>query len=138
MKGLARGRLAKSIHDAGWSSFLDMLAYKAQRYGRQFQQTGRAFPSSQRCSNPACHRIDGPKPLKVRTWTCPGCGTVHDRDTNAARNTLQEGQRLRTTVAEGRAETENACGAPVRPGATVPAQRSETGSHGTLHVSYAV
>ncbi|MGY0486453.1 RNA-guided endonuclease InsQ/TnpB family protein [Streptomyces sp. WG-D5] len=94
VKGMARGHLAKSIHDAGWSAFLDMLEYKAQRYGRVFQRTGRSFPSSQRCSNPACHRIDGPKPLNVRTWTCPGCGTVHDRDVNAARNTRQEGARL--------------------------------------------
>ncbi|MFJ8191434.1 RNA-guided endonuclease InsQ/TnpB family protein [Streptomyces sp. NPDC096094] len=102
VKGMARGRLAKAIHDAGWSAFLDMLEYKAARYGRVFQRTGRSFPSSQRCSNPACHRIDGPKPLKVRTWTCPGCGTVHDRDTNAARNTRQEGQRLHSIkVAEG-------------------------------------
>ncbi|WP_406442650.1 RNA-guided endonuclease InsQ/TnpB family protein [Streptomyces sp. NBC_01613] len=116
VKGLARGKLAKSIHDAGWSSFLDMLSYKAKRYGRDFQRTGRRFPSSQRCSNPACHHIDGPKPLNIRTWACPACGTIHDRDTNAARNTLQEGQRMRAMVAEGRAETENACGAPVRPG----------------------
>ena len=102
VKGMARGNLAKSIHDAGWSSFLAMLEYKAQRYGRIFQQVGRFFPSSQRCS--VCHRIDGPKPLYVRTWTCPGCGTVHDRDTNAADNTLQVGRRLHTLhlpVAEG-------------------------------------
>ncbi|MER6021945.1 RNA-guided endonuclease InsQ/TnpB family protein [Streptomyces anulatus] len=102
VKGMARGRLAKSIHDAGWSSFLNMLEYKAARYGRVFQRVGRLFPSSQRCSNPDCHRIDGPKPLSVRTWTCQGCGIVHDRDTNAADNTLQEGRRLYALkVAEG-------------------------------------
>ncbi|MFI7291335.1 hypothetical protein ACIBRY_32505 [Streptomyces anulatus] len=61
-KGMARGRLAKSIHDAGWSSFLNMLEYKAARYGRVFQRVGRMFPSCQRCSNPDRHRIDGPKP----------------------------------------------------------------------------
>ncbi|MFI0977229.1 RNA-guided endonuclease InsQ/TnpB family protein [Streptomyces sp. NPDC021093] len=100
VRGMARGRLAKSIHDAGWSSFLSMLEYKAARYGRIFQRVGRTFPSSQRCS--VCHRIDGPKSLRVRTWTCPGCGTVHDRDTNAADNTLQEGERLHALkVAEG-------------------------------------
>ncbi|MFJ9086065.1 RNA-guided endonuclease InsQ/TnpB family protein [Streptomyces sp. NPDC102384] len=102
VKGMARGRLAKSIHDAGWAAFLNMLEYKAERYGRTFQRTGGTFPSSQRCSNPVCHRIDGPKPLKVRTWTCPGCGTVHDRDINAARNTRQEGARIHALkVAEG-------------------------------------
>ena len=105
VKGMARGNLAKSLHDAGWSSFLTMLEYKAARYGRVFQQVGRFFPSSQRCS--VCHRIDGPKPLKVRTWTCEGCGTVHDRDTNAADNTLQEGRRLHTLnqPAQGRRGT---------------------------------
>ncbi len=75
---------------------------KAARYGRVFQRVGRMVPSSQRCSNPDCHRIDGPKPLSVRTRTCQGCGTVHDRDTDAADNTLQEGRRLYTLkVAEG-------------------------------------
>jgi putative transposase len=79
-----------------------MLEFKAERYGRIFQRTGPSFPSSQDCSNPACHRIDGPKPLKVRTWTCEACGTVHVRDINAARNTRQEGTRLHSIkVAEG-------------------------------------
>ncbi|MFJ8465109.1 zinc ribbon domain-containing protein [Streptomyces swartbergensis] len=78
----------------------------------------RAFPSSQVCS--ACGFRDGPKPLQVRQWTCGGCGTVHDRDHNAARDVLFEGRRI---VAAGRAETQNACGAPVRR-AHVPAQRA--------------
>ncbi|MFJ8794729.1 zinc ribbon domain-containing protein, partial [Streptomyces sp. NPDC102462] len=81
-----------------------------------------AFPSSQVCS--ACGFRDGPKPLHVRQWTCGACGTVHDRDHNAARNVLFEGRRI---VAAGRAETPNACGAPVRQ-AHVPAQRGEAGS----------
>ena len=71
--GLARGRLAKSVHDAGWSQFVSMLEYKAQRYGRTFVKVGRFEPTSQVCS--ACGHRDGPKPLDVREWACPSCGT---------------------------------------------------------------
>jgi putative transposase len=120
--GLGRTRLAKSVHDAGWSAFVGMLEYKAVKHGRTFAKVDRAFPSSQICS--ACAFMDGPKPLHIRLWTCGGCGTVHERDHNAARNVLFEGRRI---VAAGRAETQNACGAPVRR-AHVPAQRGEAGS----------
>ncbi|AXL88518.1 transposase [Streptomyces sp. CB09001] len=116
VKGLARTRLAKSVHDAGWSSFVGMLAYKAQRYGRTLVKVDRFEPTSQTCST--CGTVDGPKPLHVREWTCAACGTVHDRDHNAAINVKQ---------AAGLAAS--ACGAPVRPGA-IPAQREETGCHG--------
>ncbi|MDH6624103.1 IS605 OrfB family transposase [Streptomyces sp. LBL] len=66
--GLARTRLAKSVHDAGWSSFLGMLQYKAARYGRTLVKIGRFEPTSQTCST--CGVKDGPKPLNVREWTC--------------------------------------------------------------------
>ncbi|HEX6969832.1 MAG TPA: transposase, partial [Micromonosporaceae bacterium] len=95
--GLARTRLAKSVHDAGWARFVHMLEYKAARYGRTFAKIDRFAPTSQTCS--ACGRVDGPKPLSVRSWTCP-CGAVHDRDVNAAVNIL----------AQGRWERLNACG----------------------------
>lgn len=98
--GLARTHLAKSVHDAGWATFIRLLEEKAARYGRVVGKVNRFFPSSQTCST--CGRIDGPKPLSVRTWTCP-CGAVHDRDLNAARNIL----------AAGRAERQNACGETV-------------------------
>lgn len=117
VKGLARTRLAKSVHDAGWSAFVNMLEYKAARYGRTFARVDRFFPSSQLCS--ACGFKDGPKPLTVREWTCGNCGTVHDRDANAAINIKTEGRK----VAAGRAETQNARGAQVRP-AAIPAQRA--------------
>jgi len=104
VKGLARTRLAKSVHDAGWSAFVGMLEYKTARYGRTFARVDRFFPSSQLCS--ACGFKDGPKPLSVRSWTCGGCGTQHDRDINAAINIRTEGHK----VAAGRAETVNACG----------------------------
>ncbi|MFD7243402.1 RNA-guided endonuclease InsQ/TnpB family protein [Streptomyces massasporeus] len=122
VSALGRTRLAKSVYDAGWSRFVGMLEYKAVKHGRTFAKVDRAFPSSQVCS--ACGYRDGAKPLHVREWMCGACGTVHDRDHNAARNVLFEGRRI---VAAGRAETQNACGASVRR-AHVPAQRNEAGS----------
>ena len=115
--GLARTKLAKSVHDAGWSQFVNMLEYKAARYGRTLIRTGRFEPTSQTCST--CGTVDGPKPLDVREWTCTACGTVHDRDHNAA---------LNIKTAAGLAAS--ACGAPVRP-EPVLAQREEAGSHGS-------
>ena len=120
VKGLARTRLAKSVHDAGWGMFLTLLEEKAARYGRTFARVDRWFPSSQICS--ACGVQDGPKPLSVRSWTCPACGTVHDRDVNAARNILLEGRK----TAAGRAAS--ACGGDVRPGSG-PADPGEAGTH---------
>jgi len=113
--GLARTRLAKSVHDAGWPAFTAMLEYKARKHGREFRKIGRFEPTSQVCS--ACGVKDGPKPLHVREWACAACGTVHDRDVNAAKNIL----------ALGRRESLNACGGDVRPGATL-AVAGETGS----------
>ena len=115
VSGLGRTRLAKSVHDAGWSAFTGMLEYKARLYGRTFRRIGRFEPTSQVCS--ACGVKDGPKPLSVRAWTCAACGTMHDRDVNAARNIL----------AAGRADSLNACGGDVRPGRAL-AVASEAGS----------
>ncbi|WP_255951827.1 RNA-guided endonuclease InsQ/TnpB family protein [Streptomyces odontomachi] len=115
IKGLVRTRLAKSVHDAGWSAFTAMLEYKAARYGRTFVRIGRFEPTSQVCSQ--CGVKDGPKPLHIRVWECGACGAFLDRDINAAVN-----------VAKAAGLAVSACGAQVRPG-LVPAQRSETGTH---------
>ncbi|MEV6992457.1 RNA-guided endonuclease TnpB family protein [Streptomyces sp. NPDC093228] len=115
VKGLTRTRLAKSVHDAGWSQFTAMLAYKAGRYGRTLVRCDRFEPTSQACS--ACGVKDGPKPLHIREWTCGACGTVLDRDINAAVN-----------VAKAAGLAVSACGAQVRP-ERVPAQRVEAGTH---------
>ena len=117
VRGLARTRLAKSVHDAGWSAFVGMLEYKARLYGRAFHRIGRFEPTSQTCS--ACGVKDGPKPLYVREWQCPACNAWLDRDINAAVNVAK---------AAGLAVT--ACGAQVRPGLAL-AQRSEAGTHPT-------
>ncbi|WP_233163422.1 RNA-guided endonuclease InsQ/TnpB family protein [Glycomyces salinus] len=102
VKGLSRGRAAKSIHDAAWGAFLGKLESKAQRAGRTFGKVARDFPSTRLCST--CGALTGPKGLeglKVREWAC-GCGTMHDRDQNAEINIRREGRRL---VAEGLADT---------------------------------
>ncbi|WP_327710334.1 transposase [Streptomyces sp. NBC_00464] len=114
VKGLARTRMAKSIHDAGWSAFLTMLEYKAARYGRTLVRIGRFEPTSQVCSQ--CGVKDGPKPLHIREWECSACGAVLDRDINAAVN-----------VAKAAGLAVSACRARVRPG-LVPAQREEAGT----------
>ncbi|WP_326799191.1 transposase [Streptomyces sp. NBC_01808] len=116
VNGLARTRLAKSVHDAGWSQFVAMLAYKAERYGRTLIKIGRFVPASRTCSY--CDHVDGLKPLHIREWTCPACGVLLDRDVNSARN-----------VKKAAGLAASACGAPIRP-EPVLAQRNEAGSHG--------
>ncbi|MFE7610697.1 RNA-guided endonuclease InsQ/TnpB family protein [Streptomyces celluloflavus] len=115
VKGLARTRLAKSVHDAGWSAFVAMLEYKAAKFGRSFHRIGRFEPTSQVCC--VCGVKDGPKPLHVRIWACGACGSVLDRDINAAVN-----------VAKAAGLAVSACRAQVRP-VPVPAQRGEAGTH---------
>ena len=81
--------LAKSISDASWSEFVRQLEYKAQWYGRTLIGIDRWYPSSTRCSD--CGHTVSKLPLSVREWVCPECGTIHDRDVNAARNVLAAG-----------------------------------------------
>jgi putative transposase len=113
VKGLSRGRAAKSVQDAAFGMFVARLESKAQRAGRTFVKVDRYFPSTRMCS--ACGVLDGPsglEGLRVRQWAC-GCGAVHDRDQNAEINIRREGRRL---VAEGHSDTRNASGGDVRPG----------------------
>jgi putative transposase len=81
--------LAKSIADASWSEFVRQLEYKSLWYERELVGIDRWYPSSKRCSD--CGHTVAKMPLNVREWTCPECGTIHDRDINAARNVLAAG-----------------------------------------------
>ncbi|HEY6018394.1 MAG TPA: RNA-guided endonuclease TnpB family protein [Candidatus Paceibacterota bacterium] len=81
--------LSKSISDAGWSEFVRQLTYKSEWYGRTLVGIDRWYPSSKRCSD--CGHTVAKMPLNVRSWTCPECGSIHDRDVNAARNVLAAG-----------------------------------------------
>lgn len=91
VSGLARTRLARSVHDAGWSTFGAMLEYKARRHDRTVMKVDRWFPSTRACST--CGAIGEAKPLNIREWTCC-CGAHHDRDVNAAINILAAGRAV--------------------------------------------
>ncbi len=96
IQGLVRNHcLAKSISDAGWNSFLNMIAYKAESAGRVFVQVPARF-TSQKCFR--CGELV-PKSLSVRTHICTHCGYVEDRDVNAAKNILQSYQSSYTARA---------------------------------------
>jgi putative transposase len=82
--------LAKSIHDASWSAFLDILTDKAERAGHVVVRVPARF-TTQKCSR--CGQYVQ-KSLSVRTHLCPSCGLVEDRDVNAAKNILQAGLRV--------------------------------------------
>lgn len=95
VKGMLRNhKLARSISDVSWSSFVAKLQYKADWYGREIIKVDTWFPSSQICSE--CGHKDGKKSLDIREWTCPICHTHHDRDINASINILTEGLRIQT------------------------------------------
>ncbi|KPC17599.1 RNA-guided endonuclease InsQ/TnpB family protein [Pseudomonas amygdali] len=99
-KALAKTSMAKSVLDAAWSTFRTQLQYKAMRQGVVFAEVNEAF-STQTCSCCGAKPPSSPKGragLGIRQWTCSDCGSVHDRDVNAARNiarlglqTLEEG-----------------------------------------------
>lgn len=113
--------LAKSISRTGWAEFRSMLAYKAQIAGRTIAVVDRWYPSSKTCST--CGHLLAALSLGTRHWTCPGCGTLHDRDINAAKNILAAGLAVLPD------KSGNACGAGVRPaGATLgqSAMKQET------------
>ena len=105
---LVKTKLAKSVLDAGWSTFKAQLLYKSHRAAAVFKEVNESF-STQDCS--ACGASTGPKGLtglKVQHWTCSCCGIAHDRNRNAAQNILVKGlleieRENPTTTGEARA-----------------------------------
>lgn len=88
----AKSNLNKSINDIGWSTFIQMLNYKAEWNDKQIIKINRFYPSSKACNN--CGYVNQNLTLNIRTWICPNCSTNHDRDINAAKNILKEGQKI--------------------------------------------
>ncbi|ENY6720843.1 RNA-guided endonuclease InsQ/TnpB family protein [Campylobacter jejuni] len=85
IKGLIKNKhLSKSIANASWGKFINLLTYKAENKGKTLMQIDKFFPSSQICSN--CGSNTGKKPLHIKSFTCPNCNTKHDRDINASIN----------------------------------------------------
>ena len=90
VSGMVKNRkLARAISQQGWYQFLTFLKYKATMYGRELVQVDRFYPSSKTCSS--CGVIQASLPLHIREWTCDSCGTIHDRDINAAKNLMALG-----------------------------------------------
>ena len=93
VKGMVRiHKLAESISEVNWGEFRRILAYKAAWHGRQLVFIDRFYPSSKRCNH--CGYIYKELTLKDRQWVCPKCGSLIDRDYNAALNILEEGERI--------------------------------------------
>lgn len=93
LRGMVKNHaLARSLSDAGIGMAVRMLEEKAERYGRRVVRVDRWFPSSKMCAD--CGHINSAVVLGVDEWTCPGCGSRHDRDDNAATNILAVGQTV--------------------------------------------
>lgn len=93
VKGMMSNRkLSKHIADASWGTFVNLLQYKCDWYGKELVKVDRFYPSSKTCSS--CGSINQELKLSDREWTCNSCGVVHDRDLNASKNILKEGLKI--------------------------------------------
>lgn len=106
VRGMVKNHnLAKAITNVSFGEFNRQIEYKAKLYGKKVHRVDRFFPSSKTCSSCGC--IQEKMPLHIREWTCPDCGSHHDRDVNAATNLLRQamsevthGERLALVISE--------------------------------------
>lgn len=118
LRGMVKNHhLARAVSDASIGTAIWLLEEKAERAGKTVVKIDRWYPSSKTCSH--CGHVQGKMPLSVREWTCPECGTHHDRDVNAARNILAVGH---TVTAHG--------GTVRRPRAKAPGRTSPRSANG--------
>jgi putative transposase len=104
---LKNHNLARSLQELSIYRFFQILKYKAEWYGRSVVQIGQFFPSSKRCN--CCGSINTELKLNNRSWECGTCGSINDRDLNAAKNILEEGIKILNKNTAGTAEI-YACG----------------------------
>ena len=111
IKGMMQNSyLAKSIGDAGWSQFVNLVTYKQAWAGGEVKHVDRFFPSSKLCSD--CGHKNTKLKLSQRTWVCTNCGTIHDRDINAATNILNQAT---VGATESASQSSNAVGDTSQP-----------------------
>ena len=123
---LKNHRLAQSIADAGWGTFLNLLSYKCERDNKQLVKIDRFYPSSKTCCH--CGHVKKDLSLKDRYWKCPHCGKMIDRDLNAAINILNEGIR---NISAGTVDyTEGADVRPIRRLSALKSEAHESLVHG--------
>jgi putative transposase len=97
IKGMSKNHhLAKSITDASWGKFFELLSYKAEEAGRVIIKVPRFEPTSKTCSQ--CGAVNQELELSDRQWVCKSCGVLHDRDYNAAKNICRVGQTLQEST----------------------------------------
>lgn len=119
VKGIQRNhKLAQSISDASWGTFLNFLLYKCEREDKQLVKINRFYPSSKTCHH--CGYVKEYLSLNDRYWKCPHCGQTIDRDLNASINILNEGIR---NISAGTVDYTE--GADVRPTRRQSAMKSE-------------
>lgn len=129
LRGMAGAlKLGKSTNDNGFGLFRTLLQYKLEEQGKSLVKIGKFYASSKTCGN--CDHVYKELSLKERTWTCESCGTVHDRDLNAALNIKKEGLRIYLALQNeictaGIAESQ-ACGVLVRPLKMVTSKKRRT------------
>ncbi|HIR49581.1 MAG TPA: transposase, partial [Candidatus Faecimonas gallistercoris] len=83
-------RLSKQLTSVSLGELCRVLEYKAKIYGKNYLKIDSYYPSSQECSK-CGYKNEKVKDLRVREWTCPECGSYHDRDYNASYNIMFEG-----------------------------------------------
>ncbi len=89
VEGMKKSNLGKSVSDVSFNTFITMLEYKCNWYGKLFSKVDRWFPSSKLCSNCGYKNVNLQR--SDSSWTCPNCGIEHDRDINAAINIHNQG-----------------------------------------------
>ena len=101
IKGMVKNhKLAEVINECNWGEFVNMLQYKCDWNNKQLVKVDRFYPSSQLCCECGC-RNKKVKNLAIRQWKCECCGTLHDRDVNAAINILRYNSVRNTEYSRG-------------------------------------